>query len=640
MSIEFEDDNKGTAAPAQASARPSNGAERPQRSESRDEDRDVRPARRNLARGLARAIGRNGASESLTKAYEAFHNYISEYPDDVADVLDVRNYQVVRVERSEHRLDLSSLVFVQAAEHAGKRIAFYYTLLLAGSNPILPPLRGDDRRGRGRDRGAEIPRTPGDVYDEKYGDVIFDLVSKRFDGYALVECGSSVLGAHVNLEKDRAVLESQMFYINAAIESKAAERLTEQDPFSLNWLSADDSLVVDMQWPNEALADVNEQPARTDVLIESSANLEDDDERVYNENLTKAAGYFELVYSPAEVGTGFRARGRRRGREEDETQLVTPKFVVNTLDTNFKAITPELILLGLATTAPLSNDLLWTRAFTEPHAGDGVNYKDIGALNLLVDDTTKRFDTTAPGLSERDLMEYFGTLSRPDLAYAIDVAECAELTWVQEDFIGAAEGDKDALDRIMKAADNLFDNNFSSIFRELVAETGGSRNPFIRGERIINGWYREGRDGPKQDLRNIDLLWWLNRTGDKDREDALDWQDTFDGNEEESVRIEKRLRMLQQILGAQNVHVTGYSRQVLIDTTFIRALAEAAASCDVHIEAAVTQSALVDTRGRGNSRIVTLAGSDMGSKMFSTRSRRRNRDGDEDNFRGSYRRRR
>lgn len=644
--IIFDDNQDDEAAKPAASAAK---VESKSSGRERDNDRVDEPrseSRRNIGRSLSRGITRNGASESLTKSYEAFNTYIEEYPDDVGDTIDVRDYQIIRVERSEHRLDLSSLVFVQRVEHAGKKLALFYTLLLGGSNTTLPPLRDSDRnsrrRGRDRDRDrGEIPRTPGDVYDEKYADTVYDIVQKRFAEYDLVEAGTSVLEASINLEKDRSALENIMFYVNAAIETQALNKTGEQEPFSLNWLTEDDSLVVDMDWSGEQILDANLNPVRTDVLVQASANLDDDDDRVYNENLTKTGGYFELVYSPAESTGGFRRR--RRGRDDEETQLVTPKFVVSTLDTNFKAVTRELLLLGLGTTAPLSNDLDWTRAYTEPFGGDGTNPKDIGALNILVSQDSKYMDVHSAGMSEEDVMEYFGTLCRPDLAYAIDVAERGELTWCQEDFIAAAEGDKDALENIMKACDELFDNQFSGIFREITSDAGADRNPFVLGDRIINGWYRESREGEKKDLRNVDLLWWLNRTGDKDGgDDALDWADTFDvgNNDDESVQIEKRLRQLQQALGHQNVHVTGYSRQVLIDITFIQALAEAAANCDVHIQAAVNQQVGIDRRGRGNRRIVGMAGSDAGSKMFSRTNRRRSRDDDDEDRRSSRRRRR
>ena len=58
-----------------------------------------------------------------------------------------------------------------------------------------------------------------------------------------------------------------------------------------------------------------------------------------------------------------------------------------------------------------------------------------------------------------------------------------------------------------------------------------------------------------------------------------------------------------------------------------KAMAEAAAACEVHIQAAVNQQVGIDRRGRGNRRIISMAGSDAGSKMFSSRrSRRRDRD--------------
>jgi hypothetical protein len=583
---------------------------------------------RTMGRSLGRALSRNDTGEVLSKAYGAFDKLLHDQNTasaQVGDTIVLDEYKVFMFDSVEHRSDMSSLVFAYLLKQNNEEHAFYYTLLVEGSAPELSPARCDERG-----RAFEIPRVAGDVMNERYSDRIY-LMLEEFYGSAvkLHDCGSNVLPSSIDADdaKNHQVIRNLAFYMNAAIETCSVELLNYQPRFSLNWLEHDDSLEVDVDWTNTPQYSATGSPRRTDVKIGITANVREAD-GVSRDKLSRVGGSFELIYSPAmQSGNGFGGR-----RDKEETELYTPLFTITDLDTDYKAITLEIQLLGMASTATLSDDLMWVNAFRTTGAKsrndkEDRDYRDIGALNYLAPQGAY-FDIKSANLGPEGFLEYFGTLCRPDLAYAIDVEERGDNSWINSVFIEAAQGVETSLDRIFEAANQLTDNHFSGLYRKMADEARAPGNPFFDTQnRIMLGWYKE--DGVQHDLRNLDLLYWLNRRGDHDANFALDWQDTYDQtNIPIEVRIEKRIRLLTDIFGSSGFKVTGYAQQVGIDSIFIAALAAAVKACNVRIDQSNTTNKYGNVRPRGNYNISDRAGTNLGGGLFTRTSRSRDdRDG-------------
>jgi hypothetical protein len=583
---------------------------------------------RNMGRSLGRALSRNDTGEVLSKAYSAFDKLLHDQNTanaQVGDTIVLDEYKVFMFDSVEYRSDMSSLVFAYLLKQNNEEHAFYYTLLVEGSAPELSPARCDERN-----RSFEIPRVAGDVMDQRYSDRIHSMLETFYGTTVkLHDCGANVLPTTIECDdpKNHQVIRNLAFYMNAAIETCSVELLNYQPRFSLNWLESDDSLEVDVDWTNNPQYTATGAPNRTDVKIGITANVREAD-GVSRDKLSRVGGSFELIYSPAmQSGNGFGGR-----RDKEETELYTPLFTITNLDTDYKAITLEMQLLGMASTATLSDDLMWVNAFRTTGSKsrndkEDRDYRDIGALNYLAPQGTY-FDIKSANLAPEGFLEYFGTLCRPDLAYAIDVEERGDNSWINSVFIEAAQGVDASLDRIFDAANQLTDNHFSGIYRKMADEARAPSNPFFDTQnRILLGWYKE--DGVQQDLRNLDLLYWLNRRGDHDSNFALDWQDTYDQtNIAIEVRIEKRIRLLTDVFGSSGFKVTGYAQQVGIDSTFIAALAAAVKSCNVRIDQSNTTNNYGNVRPRGNYSISDRAGANLGGGLFTRSSRSRDdRDG-------------
>lgn len=579
---------------------------------------------RTMGRTFGRALSRTTAGEALSKAYNAFDKLFHDPAgsnSNTGDVIQLDEYKVSTFDAQEYRADMSSVVlsYLLKDSSTGDQHAFYFTILVEGSTPGLSPVRFEDRN-----RSYEIPRTAGDVMNSRYADRVFDMVEGIYGKDVIYhDCGSNVLPGDIDIDKDLQAIRNLAFYANAAIETISVELLGYQPKFTLAWLERDDSLEVSVDWTGQQQYSAAGQPRRTDVKICITSNMREENGS-FRDRLSRVGGSLELIYSPAAVASdhGFGAR-----RRTEETEIVTPLFTITDLDTDYKAITLEMQLLGLASTAMLSDDLYWVNGFRpKPKDRDQPDYRDVGVLNYLMNG--KYFDVKSSSVDTSAFLEYFGTLCRRDLAYAIDVEERGDNTWINSVFAEAAQGNENSLRRVFEAADNLTDNHFSSIYRNMIEDSRSPTNPFEEsGNRIILGWFREG--GEKYDLRHLDLLYWLNRRGESDPELALQWQDTYDMVRDPiELRIENRLRIIEDVLGAGNYKVTGYAQQVLINSDFIAALALAVKACDVRIDQSNTTNTYGNVRERGNSNIGRLAGANLGGGLFGRYGRRDDRDTD------------
>lgn len=622
MGLKIDENEAG----ATGSDQPRKSTPRAQRVERDEQVERSEPAGNNtmrtMGRSLNRAMGRNNAGEVLVKAFNAFDKVFHDEKvaaQQSGDTIVLDEYKLLMFDALENRADMSSVIFSYALKSAEAEHVFYFTMLVEGSTPGLSPVRCDERG-----RPFEIPRVAGDVMNERYADRVFALVESVYGtGVSYHDCGSNVLPANIDVEdvKNVQVIRNLAFYVNAAIETISVEILKYQPTFTLNWLERDDSLEVDVDWTGEPQYSAAGQARRTDVKICITSNVRDA-EGSYRDQLSRVGGSFELIYSPAQqTGSSFGAR-----RNQEETELYTPLFTITDLDTDYKAITLEIQLLGMASTATLSDDLLWVNAFRATASKsrndkDDRDYRDIGALNYLAPQGSF-FDIRSANLGTEGFLEYFGTLCRQDLAYAMDVEERGDNTWINSVFMEAAQGSDASLKRIFDAADNLTDNHFSSIYRSMSEDNRSTGNPFEDScNRILLGWYKE--DGEMHDLRNLDLLHWLNRRGDHDKDFALDWQETFDNIKDPiEVRIERRIRMLTDVFGSGGFKVTGYAQQVLIDSVFIAALAAAVKACDVRIDQSNTSNTYGNIRPRGNYTISRMAGHNLGGGLFARAARR------------------
>ena len=567
---------------------------------------------RNMNSMFSRPLDRRSSGEYLSK----FSTTLNEifHPEKGAPVaqsggLQLAAFKVLPVDQSEYLTSISAAILILPLEQSDGMYVFAHTLVLEGSAPPPAPLQSE-----WQGRRYDVLQVSGDLWNEKFLQKVEKLCEAQYPNHKVLfnDCGCQVVSKDVD-PTDAAMIRQIAFYATAALTTVSVEVLKYQERWALDLLDKRDTLDVHFDVSGEPIINASGQPRRSDVKMRLSASIYED-EGTIRQPLTVVGGQMELVYSPPKRDSGYGFGGRR----DEETQHFYPVFNITTLDTEYKLVSMELALLGMAPVALLSENLRWVYAFRGSNARRGgkgnKDFRDIGALNLLVGG--KYFDTKSANCSDEQFLDYFGTLTHADLAFGMHIEERGELTWVHQTFLEAAQGDEDAEDMIFDAADELTDGRFSRIYKEM-----GGGNPFDDGDnRIILGTYRDD-EGNVRDLRDIDLLYLLNLSVERNSGDtdlALEYQDTFDMVELPiSARIARRIDILESVLGG-NITITGFARQVFIDPIFIRALAKAIHGCGATMNLVTQGSSYLNTRARGNNRIARYAGSNLGSGLFNT----------------------
>lgn len=576
--------------------------------ERRAEDRTLaQRTLRNMNTMFGRPMDRRSTGEYLAKfaatMNKVFHPEDQPISGTTADV-SLDKFRVIAMDQAEHFTTVSACVVMLPFQQSDGIHVFAHTFLLEGSAPPPAPLPGDFNGRR-----YDIIQTAGDLWNEKFLSKVTDVCMKQFAGGTVHFYDAGVQVVTQNVAPDDAETIRQLaFYATAALTTLSVEVLKYQQAWALDLLDKRDTLDVCPDFSGEPILSACGQPRRTDVKLSLAASIYEE-EGVVRQPLTLVGGQLELVYSPPKRGGEF-GFGRR---DREETQHFYPLFNITTLDTQYKMVSLELLLLGLGSTAMLSDNLYWVYGFRGAAARSKhrKDMRDVGALNYLVGG--QYFDTKAASVTDEVFLDYFGTLCHADLAYGMHVDERGELSWINQLFLSAAAGDQAAVDAIIDSADVLTEGHFSRTFKEM----GGIDLVHPGENRIILGTYKD-EDGNVRDLRDIDLLYLLNLRGDTDTELALDYQDTFDRVDLPiNYRIERRIAILQSILGG-SMKIDGFARQVYFDLTFVRALARAIHNCGAVINRVSTNAQYLNTRARGNDRIGRYAGSNLGSGLFNT----------------------
>lgn len=612
MGFNVEDDGVQGEESSRRSA--GEGLRREETRESSDRG-PMRGSLRTMGQTLGRALGRNSQSEALTKTVTALKNIFGQDATSPDGKLDLENFSVLSLDSSEWRTGISAAVLVLPMQGDGQTFVFYYTLGIEASAAV----GGLKSVELGAGRRAEVPEVAGDALNdrllEKVEQLVDAAVRKDYSGeIKLVDAGMNIMFAEVNPERDEDAVRSLAFYASAAMSTVAVEALKFQPPFDLGWLEEDDTLDVVPDFNPAQLLNANGQPRRTDVTLTVNATMREKDGN-QRQQLVLQGGALEFVYSPPSGNGGLGGFGRR---SREDSRYYFPQYTITTMDTLGRVITPELLVTNLAAAALLSTDLFWVNKFKPGQLLDSkrVNYHDTGVLTYLID--RKYTDLGGAGVSNEDFLNYLGDICREELVYAMDIEERGDNSWVLADYLLAAQGDREAEDRLFASFNTVTDGYFSSRFKEL----GGGHLVEWSGTRVLLGYYKD-EHGELRDLRDFDLMKFLKLRGDNDPEMALDWQDIFDRSDlTPDEKVDRQYRMLQDVLGASAVKAKSYAQRVYIPSTVIKALAQAFRDCGVTLQR-TSGANLGSTRVRGNTTVGRYAGSDLGEGLFTSYTNRR-----------------
>lgn len=565
---------------------------------------------------LGTPMSRRTSGESLINAVKAFkHWYSAERQVASGGAIDLSKIQVLGLGSSESNVSVSSVILAYPVEEQGTITVLTHVLALAGSMTEDAVTRNEEINHR----TYPVPILASDYVTEAYLKLADDIALRACKNdrkvVKVARTGWRVVAKTVDFnEIENTDVRQVAYYAQAAMVTIYNSVFKPNTYFALDMLSNKSSLEISVDMSRREIPTADGVPRRTDISVTVSGIVRKGDQNV-TVPLASISGYIALFYTPP-AETGRFSPNKRR----DEPYF-TPTFVINRMDTNANAITPELLLLALAGSSVISKDQAWAQTLLPGDLGRGeVDYRDTGLLNILGPDQDRsavEFDNRS-SLDTQKWAQYFFGLVDEELAWAIELEEGGDNSWVTSLLSDAATDDttdKEAITRLYHYANRLTMNNFSKH-----AESLNVVEPLVMADAryFVGTWIDES--SKLSDTREWDLMRWMAVNPNDDGASALAYQDVIDRVDLDPViRISEQYEQLTSALGASNVQPVRYVDLAYIDPNFIAALAMGVSDCKINIDQRTAQYTFGNRRLRGNTRIRNFVGGDLTHGKLSSR---------------------
>lgn len=515
-------------------------------------------------------IGIGIGSEALLNLNAAL---LEEYKTAIPDF----TIKLIPVDNANESAHFSCLIVCLQERANPKAGVAYHTLIIEASAPALLA-----RTEIIKNLNVELLPATSDAYDDQLLKMIIVAVQKEFPGIAVFNTLATVVPRNFNMA-DKQIVHNLAANTGVALSTELEVRGNFQE-FNLLNAAGDSKLQVSLAFSNQTQDNGIGQPVRSDVVVQlisqqtkwtpnASVNS---GERA--EPIAHLSGFIDLVWFRSMSPTNAYAPSQMPQFGQNgslPTQQYFPRFVITSMESDYAA-TPAFQLLQLVTAMAVGADSNWMQAFKPtPMAGKKkrTNMHDIGAIGIEVNaDSVKgvvgqRFDTSSDNFRSDQLGQMLNAFITPGMAMSLDVSECGIDTWRSNLFSAAANGVPDAVEAILRAADQLTGRYFSKIYQP------GDAIFDDLGNRIHMGHYIDD-DGAKRDLRELDYLAVANMAGDASPESIRDWSDTFTQTSIPlEVRLSARKKMIMNVI--PDAVFTGYAHRVTFTVPFLTALTTA-----------------------------------------------------------------
>lgn len=570
-----------------------------------------------INRLLGSPMSRKTSGEALVSAVKGFKFWFSAERN-VAGTgsIDLSKVQVLGLEASEHNVSISSVILAYPVESNGTTKVLTHALALESTLTDESAVRNVDIAHR----SYQLPVVASDYVTESYLALVDEIVKKHFEqssrrNIEVIRAGWRTVDRKVDFnEAESTEARMVVFYAQAALTAIFYDLFNPEVYFSLEWLTKQSSLEINVDLSGREVYSADGLPRRSDIAVSVAGVVRKGDQNI-SVPIANLGGYVNLMYSPPAQQDRW---ARTAVRNEP---YFTPTFIINRMDTGTNGISPEMLLLSLAGASVISKDQAWAQTFLPGEIARGeIDTRDTGLLNILGPDQDKEpvvFDARA-SLDVQKWGQYFFSLVDDKLAWAIELEEGGDNSWITSLLLDAATDNTttaDAIRRLYDYADRLTAGNFTRRARELGVETPLE----MSGARYLTGTWIDEK-GQERDLRDWDLLRWMAQNPNDEGVSALNYQDVIDRSDlDVEIRVSEQFTQLTTALGASNVKFARYVDLAYFNPKFIEALALAVADCKINIDQRQAHYSFGSRRIRGNSRIRDFAGGDLTHGMLSRR---------------------
>lgn len=522
---------------------------------------------------------------SLTKAYEKAN---SDY-----------RISLIQLDRDiETTLTFSAVVIAIALAADPSKISFY-TLIASATGQL--PISTMESFG-----DAKYERTLyySDALDVRMRELVRRKLSEVYPGGKYYDNDGLVLAPDFDPDNIPAVVT---IAANAAMAAGTFLRMDQPGfrDFDLGENPINDTVYSVLTFGSDAqIQDAAGLPVRSDVCVTLTTQPnQQGSQAVRNLNsnggareLSQISAYVDLLYRPA--GRDANGYGIQLNNAQTPTQRYVPRIVITDVNCKY-GLTPATVLMAISSVFALPHQNNWVQVYKPNMVVDGVDLRDIGALNLDADATvdpstvgyvpTKTQDATLEAIGA-----YIMKLVEPRPLVSIDIPDAGAQTWYLS-ALANANNSRAAHELVIEAAKQLTHGAFGEFF-----ETGAP--VVLHADKYLIGYWTDHR-GRRRDIRDFDLLAFCNAVGHTNPELIRDWSDTI--TKYDSYPVEMRLSAQRKMIAAvskETAVILGTGTRVTLSGKFLDALARALSQVRFSpiVKASSDANAFQNTRGTAN----------------------------------------
>lgn len=366
--------------------------------------------------------------------------------------------------------------------------------------------------------------------------------------------------------------------------------------------------VTRVDFTGQQSADLLGRPVRSDLVVNTLLSQQADANASYRneKQLVSLSAFVEVNY----VGPQPQAAPYPGAAPVYGTQRYAPELVITNCASDFHDFDMSRALFCLASAGALDKGGVWARAFLpRPTGKKSLNLRDIGAIGYELDETEgKAISTARDQFTTDDLGVLLNKFFYQSPLISMDIDPNGPYNWVFNEFISAGSGDPQAVERIIRAANDLTGNRFSQHFQ-------GGQICQLR-HYIADGTY-VNEDGEVRSLADIDYIAALNLFASIDKGAFKTWSNSFeDPNMSDIERLAEREALMRGRLSS--VDVVTYKRRITFDKKFLEALEKSMLDCGYRPIPDSIQTMFGTQAVRGNAALLALASGNFGNQMFAT----------------------
>lgn len=528
-------------------------------------------------------------------------------------------FKVIAMDGARWSLHYSIAVITASLNIEGKDVVSAFAMILEGSNsrPTAAP------QVLGRNASVEVILTAMDAWEDITFNKIIEAVQEATGIESVLSAGACVIPAAVDF-KDEHRMHQIVWNANEALHSSFETSYPDSfDHINIkDFIGDQDRLVLAAEFNHGDVESVVGEPVRSDIKFRMAVTESGSDTNVFTDWQHK--GTRDLLEVSAFVNPVFVGPGPAPAYGQvTSNHMLLPQVIVTQVAAVEMPFTPESYFLGLSTIAMLGDEYQWAQQFT--NFGEN-SMHDIAMVGLRVTQLQNPrekpvpLDTISNGFGEDELGKVVREFFYAEPVFCIDAEDAGVNSWLTSIMVDAARNDADgnaAHDWLCNAINRLTGNSFAR------HHDGGALFS-NEGVRVHLGTYKD-TDGTIRDLRALDSTAWGNLIGHNDMEGVEIWEDTFNNDSiPQETRLETRLNMMREQLGATNVTVTGFADRIIATRSLMDGLVAAVVEAGLSVDQQGLRPFYGDNHTTGNTSLQRHAFASSGNAMVRQRPGGRN----------------